>query len=178
MTSLTYPISVSTGIPPGWTYNPSAWNERIPLVLAAVLGLCIALYLSLYQLHVFQSVWDPLFGSASSETTLTSSISKVLPIPDALLGAISYLLDAVSGVIGKTRRGKTMSWIVIVFAVGPLEATSLFLVIAQPVFFNAWCTLCLASAVISTLMVGPAIDEFLASLQYLQPETRGITTVV
>jgi hypothetical protein len=41
-------------------------------------------------------------------------------------------------------------------------------VILQPVLFDAWCTLCLASALISVLMIGPAMDEFLASLQYLK----------
>ena len=40
--------------------------------------------------------------------------------------------------------------------------------IAQPVLYHAWCTLCLASAVISTAMIGPAVDEVLASLQRLR----------
>jgi hypothetical protein len=53
-------------------------------------------------------------------------------------------------------------------AVGPLGAVSLLLVIFQPALFDAWCTLCLASALISLLMIGPAMDEFLASLQYLK----------
>jgi len=61
---------------------------------------------------------------------------------------------------------------VIVFglAVGPLEAIGILLVIFQPVLFNAWCTLCLASAVLSVLMIGLALDELLASLQYLKRE--------
>jgi hypothetical protein len=42
------------------------------------------------------------------------------------------------------------------------------------VLFDAWCTLCLASAVISVAMIGLAMDEFLASLHYLKREsTRG-----
>jgi hypothetical protein len=63
-----------------------------------------------------------------------------------------------------------MPWIVVVFglAVGPLGAVSILLVIFQPVLFDAWCTLCLVSALISVLMIGPAMDEFLASLQHLQ----------
>jgi hypothetical protein len=40
------------------------------------------------------------------------------------------------------------------------------------VLFGAWCTLCLASAVVSVVMIGPAMDEFLASLQYLQCARR------
>jgi len=51
------------------------------------------------------------------------------------------------------------------------DAVSLLLMIFQPVLFDVWCTLCLASAVISLLMIGPALDEFLASLQYLKTES-------
>lgn len=169
----------SIAIPPGWTYNPSHWSERIPLVVVAAVGLAIALYLSAYQLRLVPSIWDPFFGSASSERILDSPISSVLPIPDALMGAIGYLLDAVTGVIGSTKRWKTMPWIVILFgvAVGPLGLTSLFLVIAQPVLFDAWCTLCLTSAAISTVMIGPAMDEVLASLQYMQRVKRSNLSV-
>jgi hypothetical protein len=46
------------------------------------------------------------------------------------------------------------------------------LVILQPALFEAWCTLCLASAVISLVMIGPAMDEFLASLQHLKRQHR------
>lgn len=168
------PATNSAEIPPGWSYNPSRWSERIPLVVVAVVGLGIALYLSAYQLRLIPRIWDPFFGSASSERILDSPFSSVLPIPDALLGAIGYLLDAVTGIIGSTKRWKTMPWIVILFglAVGPLGITSLFLVVAQPVFFDAWCTLCLASALISTVMIGPAMDEVLASLQYMQRVKR------
>jgi hypothetical protein len=63
-----------------------------------------------------------------------------------------------------------MPWVVVLFgfAVGPLGAVSLFLVVSQPVVFGAWCTLCLLSAVVSVTMIGPAMDEVLASLQYLK----------
>jgi hypothetical protein len=61
---------------------------------------------------------------------------------------------------------------VIIFglAVGPLGMVSVTLVILQPVLFDSWCTLCLASAAISVLMIGPAMDELLASLQHLKRE--------
>jgi uncharacterized membrane protein len=94
----------------------------------------------------------------------------VLPVKDGALGAAGYLLDAVTGVIGGTSRWRTMPWIVIVFglAVGPLGAASILLVIAQPVLYDAFCTLCLASAAISLAMIGPAVDEALASAQEIR----------
>lgn len=160
-------------IPPGWDYNPSTWGQRLPLVLVALVGAGVAGVLMAFQLGWTATVWDPFFGSGS-RTILTSSVSRVLPIPDAALGLIGYLVDAVTGAIGGRTRWRTMPWIVIMFgvAVGPLGAISVLLVILQPVLFNAWCTLCLASAVISVVMIGPALDEVLASLQYVGRSRR------
>lgn len=44
----------------------------------------------------------------------------------------------------------------------------MLLVILQPVLFHAWCTLCLLTALLSVLMIGPAMDEVLASLQHVK----------
>ena len=155
--------------PPGWSYNPSSWSERLPIVGLALIGFVIAGYLALYQLRVFTNVWEPFFGDGS-RTILNSSVSQILPIPDAALGAFGYLLDAMTGIIGGRARWRKMPWIVVTFglAVGPLGLVSVLLVILQPVLFDAWCTLCLGSALISVLMIGPAADEMLASLQFLK----------
>ena len=155
-----------SGFPPGWQVNPSTWSQRLPIVGLALVGFAIATYLALFQYGVVSTVWEPFFGDGS-RTILESPLSTVLPVSDAALGAFGYLLDAVTGVIGGTRRWRTMPWIVIVFgiAVGPLGAISILLVIAQPVLYDAFCTLCLASAVISLAMIPPAVDEVLASAQ-------------
>jgi uncharacterized membrane protein len=160
-------------LPPDWSYNPSSWSQRLPIVGLALGGFGIALYLALYQLRIFADVWEPFFGDGS-RAILSSWVSELLPVPDAALGAFGYLLDAVSGVIGGGRRWRTMPWMVILFglAVGPLGAVSVLLVILQPVLFDAWCTLCLLSGVISIMMIGPAMDELLASLQYIKREHR------
>lgn len=162
-----------TAIPPYWNYNPSEWSQRWPIIVVALIGFQIALYLGLYQLDVISWVWEPFFGDGS-ERVLNSPISKALPVPDALLGAFGYLLDAVTGVIGGSNRWRTKPWIVVLFgiATGPLGLISVLLVILQPVAVGAWCTLCLVTAAISIVMVSPAIDEVLASLQYLQRAKR------
>lgn len=159
----------NTHIPPGWSYNPSTWKERMPIILLAIIGTAIAGYLAIYQLGIVNAVWEPFFGNGSQKI-LNSSISDILPIPDAALGAIAYIVDAITGVIGGTRRWRTMPWMVILFgiAVGPLGLISILLVVLQPVLFDSWCTLCLASAVVSVCMIGPAMDEMLASLQYMK----------
>ena len=156
-------------IPPGWDYNPGSWPQRIPIIILAVIGFLIASYLALYQLKVFDTVWEPFFGDGSKKI-LNSPVSHALPIPDGALGAIGYLVDAVAGAIGGRRRWKTMPWIVVFFgiAIGPLGLISVMLVVFQPVLFDAWCTLCLVTAFISVVMIGPSMDEFLASLQYMK----------
>jgi uncharacterized membrane protein len=166
-------VDARDSIPDGWSYNPSTWKERLPIIVLALLGTGIASYLALYQLDVIASVWEPFFGDGS-ETILNSRVSHVLPVPDAALGAAGYAADAITGAIGGRRRWRTMPWMVIIFglAVGPLGAVSITLVILQPVAFDAWCTLCLASAVISVLMIGPAMDETLASLQHVRNQQR------
>lgn len=156
-------------MPPGWGTNPSAWRERLPIVALALAGFAVATYLSLYQWQVVDGVWEPFFGDGS-RVVLTSWVSHVLPVPDAALGAVGYLADAVTGLVGGRQRWRTLPWMVIVFgvAIGPLGAVSVLLVVLQPVLFDAWCTLCLASAAVSLAMIGPAMDEVLASLQHLR----------
>jgi hypothetical protein len=162
--------------PPGWDYNPSTWRQRAPIIALSLLGFFIAAYLAAFQIGLLESVWEPFFGSGSRRI-LTSWVSELLhPIPDAGLGAFGYFLDAVAGAIGGRRRWRTMPWMVVIFglAVGPLGVVSVLLVILQPVLFDTWCTLCLASGVVSVLMIGPAMDEFLASLQHMrQVKQRG-----
>lgn len=157
-------------VPPGWDYNPASWSQRGPIIVLALVGVGIATYLALWQYRVVEDVWEPFFGDGT-EKILDTELSWVLPlgISDAALGAFAYLLDAVTGAIGGRNRWRTMPWIVIVFAilVGPLGLVSIGLTIAQPVLYSEWCTLCLASAVVSVLMIGPAMDEALASLQFM-----------
>jgi uncharacterized membrane protein len=166
-------MRLDTNTPPGWTYNPSSWPQRLPLVGLAVIGFVMAAYLALYQFRVLPTVWEPLFGEGSV-VILNSPVSRALPVSDAALGALGYVADAVAGIIGSTRRWKTMPWLVILFGifVGPLGGISVLLVILQPVLYDSWCTICLATAVISVVMIGPAMDEVLASLQHLQQERR------
>jgi uncharacterized membrane protein len=156
-------------VPPGWDYNPASWGQRAPIIALALIGFAIAAYLSLYQYRLVGTVWEPFFGEGSRRV-LDSELSRLLPVSDAALGALAYLADAVTGAIGGRARWRTMPWLVIAFGflVGPLSAVSVGLVIAQPVLYDSWCTLCIVTAVISMLMVGPAMDEVLASIQHVK----------
>lgn len=84
----------STSVPRGWTYSPSSWMQRLPIIAMGVIGLLIAWQLTVYQLGQSHQVWDPFFpwqgGLNGTETVITSDVSKAWPIPDAGLGAVAY----------------------------------------------------------------------------------------
>jgi uncharacterized membrane protein len=155
--------------PPGWSYNPSAWRERWLLLALAAIGLLAALYTALSQLGVVGAMVDPFFGSASSYAVTHSAISRLLPVPDGVLGVVGYCCDLVFGAIGGERRWRTRPWVVLLFAlvILALGMVSLVLTILQGAAIDSWCTVCLISAAVSTLILGLGIGEALASLQYL-----------
>lgn len=160
-------------LPPGWSYNPSSWNQRVPVIFLAWLGFFISRYLGAYQLGFIDSAWDPFFGNGTQQI-LDSKVSKSFPVSDATLGAFSYILDVLFGYAGNTHRWRTMPWVVIIFGIliVPLGVVSITLVILQPVSVGAWCTLCLCSATISLIMIPFSIDEVVATWQLMKYEKK------
>ncbi|GEO17366.1 vitamin K epoxide reductase family protein [Microvirga aerophila] len=61
-------------------------------------------------------------------------MSKGFPIADAGLGAVTYILDILTGIIGDQRRWRTMPWLVLLFGllIVPLGAVSVGFIIIQP----------------------------------------------
>ncbi len=155
-------------IPPGWDYSPSSWSQRLPIIALAFVGFFCARYLTAYQLGHIDHAWDPFFGNGT-ERIITSSVSKAWPIADAGLGAASYLLEALSGMMGDRRRWRTMPWMVAMFGmlVVPLGGVSIFFIMIQPVVIGTWCTLCLLSAAAMVLMLPYTFDELVAMFEYL-----------
>jgi len=166
-------FEIGPQIPPGWTYNPSAWHQRIPVIFFAVVGWFIARYLASFQLHYTTSVWDPFFGMGT-EKVITSMISQDFPVSDAGLGAMAYSLEAIMGAKGGVRRWHTMPWIVVIFGilVVPLGFTSIVLVMLQPIAVGAWCGLCLIIATCMLIMLALTVDEVIAVCQYLRRITH------
>lgn len=136
-------------IPPGWSYNPSTWLQRGPIIALALVGFFISRYLAAYQLGYINHAWDPFFaGGEGTRKVLDSEVSKMFPISDAGLGAAAYLIEALSGFMGGRDRWRTMPWMVAMFGalVIPLGIVSIVLIILQPVAVGAWCMLCLITA--------------------------------
>lgn len=160
-------------IPPGWSYNPSTWTQRAPIIALALLGYFISRYLAAYQLGHVDSAWDPFFG-AGTERILTSDVSRAFPVSDAGLGAFVYALEALMGLMGGVRRWRTMPWMVAGFGllVIPLGATQIILIMLQPIAVGTWCTLCLVSAGGMLMMIPLALDEVIAMGQFLSASRR------
>ncbi|MDQ3763783.1 MAG: vitamin K epoxide reductase [Actinomycetota bacterium] len=129
----------------------------------------MAIILTLFQLGVLDSVWEPFFGNGSRQV-LTSSLSQALPVPDAALGAAAYLAEAVLETIGGPRRWRHQPWVVLaagLVATG-LGVAALGLISAQALIIGHFCTLCLTSAVISLLVAALVTPEAIAALRQLR----------
>jgi nucleoside-diphosphate-sugar epimerase/uncharacterized membrane protein len=173
-------LATKGDVPLGWSYSPSSYTQRAPIVALAFVGLFVSRYLAAYQLGHIDSVWDPIFGPGGSDTAngttavITSFVSKGFPIADAGFGAVAYMLDIVTGAIGDRRRWRTMPWLVLLFGllIVPLGAVSLIFIIIQPTVIGALCTLCLMQAAITVILIPYSIDEVLATVQFLIQSKR------
>lgn len=154
--------------PSGWSYNPSAWPQRVGIVAMALLQFFIARHLAAYQLRHIADPWDPLFGEGTRRV-LDSEVSRAFPVSDAGLGALTYLIEALTGLLGGPRRWRTLPWVVMLFGllVVPVGVVSIVLVMLQPLVVGAWCALCLVTAIITLFMISPAVDEVVATGQFL-----------
>lgn len=171
------PAAAMTGpdTPPGWDFSPSTWAQRLPIIALALLGLMISRHLTAYQLGNIEGLWDPVFaGTASdprngSEEITTSSVSEAFPIPDAGLGAVTYMLEIVIGIAGTRARWRTMPWMVMGFGIMivPLGVVSITFIIIQPIFLSAYCLLCLIAAAAMLLQIPYSLEELIATCQFL-----------
>jgi hypothetical protein len=165
-------------VPPGWTYSPSTWLQRLPIIALGFFGFLIARYLAAYQFGQIGAVWEPFFsggnGKNGAEFIITSDVSRAWPIADAGLGATSYMIEALMGAMGTATRWRTMPWMVTFFfiLVVPLGGVSIFFIIIQPIMIGTYCTLCLIAAAAMLLMIPLTLDEVVAMGQYMLRSVR------
>jgi len=159
-------------VPPGWSYNPSSYFQRIPVIGMNCLCWFIARYLAAFQLGYIDTVFDPVFGGETIKV-LTSTVSKAFPVPDAGLGALAYTLEALTG-FGAARRWHTTPWQVALFGilVVPVSCVSIVLIILQPLVVGAWCFLCIVIAILMLCMIPFSVDEVVAVCQFLHRSVK------
>lgn len=176
------PLAALNGpaVPPGWSYNPSSWTQRLPIILLALVGLQVSRYLAAYQLGHVETVWEPFFAGASAdprngtEEIITSSVSEAWPVSDAAVGGYTYALEIVTGIIGSRARWRTMPWLVLLFGlmIAPLGITSIFFIIIQPIVIGTWSTLALIGAAAILVQIPYSLDELVATLQFVRRRVK------
>jgi len=165
-------------LPPGWTYSPSTYLQRLPIIALGAVGLLISRHLAAYQLGHIDGAWEPFFvgtgGRNGTETIITSDVSKAWPVADAGLGAVTYMFEVLMGAMGDRRRWRTMPWMVAVFGftVVPLGVVSIYFIIIQPIVIGTWCSLCLLAGIAMLVMIPYSLDELVATGQYLVQSHR------
>ena len=160
-------------VPQGWSYNPSSWPQRAPIIVLALIGFFLSRQMAAFELGHLTTFGDPFFGGGT-ESVLTSTVSRAFPIPDAGLGALAYMIEFLMGFMGDKRRWRTMPWMVTFFGilVVPLGIVSITLIILQPLAVGAWCTPCLLAAAAMIIMIALTLDEVVAMVQFLVQATR------
>lgn len=167
-------------LPAGWTYNPSEWSQRLPIVALAVVGLIISRHLAAYQLGHNPGAWDPVFDGAAAdprngtEEIITSWVSEAWPVSDAAVGAYTYALEILTGIVGSRQRWRTMPWLVLIFGlmIAPLGITSIFFIIIQPILLGTWSLPALVAAAVMLIQIPYSLDELLATVQFLRRRVR------
>ncbi len=159
--------------PRGWSYNPSSWSQRIPIIALAFVGFFLSRQMAAYQLGYTRIVWEPFFHPGTV-AVITSKLSRSFPISDAGLGAVAYMIEALMGFMGDKRRWRTMPWMVAFFGilVVPLGIASISLIIMQPVSVGQWCTPCLVAAGAMVIMIALTLDEVVATCTFLAQSRR------
>ena len=167
-----------TDVPPGWTYSPSTYVQRMPIIILGAVGFFLSRILTAYQLGHIDGVWEPFFASPSAlngtEYIITSDVSKAWPVADGGIGAMSYMFEILMGVMGGRARWRTMPWMVTLFGivVVPLGVISIYFIIIQPIMIGTYCTICLMAAAAMLIMIPYSLDELVAMGQFLVLNTR------
>ena len=167
--------------PLGWSYSPSSFTQRIPIVALAFVGLFVSRYLGRLSARPHRRPVGPFFGPGGapadngSEAVVTSwRFERLSRSRMPGFGAFAYALDILAGAIGDRRRWRTMPWMVLLFGllIIPLGVVSVSFIIIQPPIIGALCTPVHHPGRGTVMLVPYSIDEVLATCQYLYRANR------
>ncbi|MGI5240807.1 vitamin K epoxide reductase family protein [Dactylosporangium sp. CA-139066] len=132
-----------------WFDGPSGLPRRVAVAVLALAGFLVSMQLAFFQYGLTDTVWDPWFGDGSVKV-LDSAFSRSLPVRDAALGAVAYLIELVLEVTGGLSRWRR-PWHVLLLGLvsAAMAVTAIGLVAMQIFVLHAFCTLCLVSAALS-----------------------------
>lgn len=156
-------------VPADWSYNPSSWIQRLPVIGLSLFAWLITRFLAAYQLGFIANVGDPFF-SGGTMSVLGTEGSHVL----APLAAMIFTFQMLVACKGGSRRWHTMPWIVLLYGVFVLffGLIGSFMILIQPITHGFWCFWCLVTCAFMLVMMALAIDEVVATTQLLLQATK------
>jgi hypothetical protein len=155
-------------VPHDWSYNPSSWLQRLPLVSLSFFSFLIARFLLAFQLGYIPSIWEPFFDEATAKM-LSSYVAVLLPFPESGLASFVFAMQLLLGSKGSSRRWHTMPWAVLLFGIFVVffGLVATFGILVQPLFFGTWSSLMLLLALLMMGTVILSVDEVVATLQFI-----------
>lgn len=132
---------------------------RMGIAALALIGAFIATYMLLYKLGVLGVVVCGVSGGC--EIVQASHYAYFIGVPVAAWGLLGYLAIlgvALLGIQPAFIESRRVSLLLLVLT-GTAFAFSVYLSILEEFVIGAWCRWCIASAIISTLLLGLALPE-------------------
>ncbi len=143
------------------------------IITSFIAALCMMM-IALYQMGIIKRLPDlpwRRFKSSEIAAVIAAYRPLGLPIPDSLLGVVSYAVTAALAAFAGPQRHQDLPWIVLLMTVKILADATLAGVLwwVQWAWYRAFCMYCLAAAVASFAAVILAVPETWATLRRLWP---------
>jgi uncharacterized membrane protein len=134
------------------------YRNRMAMAVLSLVGLFIAVYLTLHRVGVIGTLACGADGGCS--TVQTSSYATFLGIPVPFIGLAGYLvlflvsMKATSGASDERRMG-----ILLIALSAVAFAFSVYLTALEAFVIHAWCRWCVVSAIVATLVFLCSLPE-------------------
>jgi uncharacterized membrane protein len=129
--------------------------------------------IGLYQTSIVRCLWSPAWPCPNSSRVAAVGPAYHplgLPIPDSLLGLVSYAATAALAGLGGPERHRWQPWTVLLMAGKALGDAALGAVLfgVQWGWYRAFCLYCVTTSVLNFAAVALAVPETRAALKRLR----------
>lgn len=135
-----------------------SYRNRMAIAVLSLVGLFVALYLTLHRVGVIGSLACGADGGCS--VVQTSGYATFLGVPVPFLGLFGYamIFGVAMAAVRGTRDERRTGMALLVLATGAF-VFSLYLTALEAFVIHAWCRWCVVSAVIATLIFLCSLPE-------------------
>ncbi|UJR83596.1 SPW repeat domain-containing protein [Sandaracinus amylolyticus] len=160
--------SSAAAVPPGWSYDPSSWPQRVVTIVLALAAFLVARSLAAFQLGYDERAWEPFFVR-QTESATDAAASSPWMISDAALAAFVFTFVMLVAFVSGPARWRTAPWVVVLqgVLVIPLGLAHVAITLVHSVTSEGWSTPRLVSAALALVMIALVGDEVIAAFQHL-----------